>query len=164
MKKEPFGELVIDNQDSWYRIAKSYLRDDADCADAIQSAIVQAFDSLHTLRNDQYAKTWFVRILINECHKIIRKNQKVVSLDGYQEEGRVSEAIDGFGQYSDLYESIMQLKEQERTSILLYYFEGYSIKEIAQCMDSTESAIKKRLVRGREHLRTLIKENVRYGY
>ena len=74
MKKEAFGELVISNQESWYRIAKSYLCNDADCADAIQNAIVHAFENLYSLRNDKYAKTWFIRILINECHQVIRRN------------------------------------------------------------------------------------------
>ena len=79
MKKEAFGELVISNQESWYRIAKSYLCNDADCADAIQNAIVHAFENLYSLRNDKYAKTWFIRILINECHQVIRENKKVVT-------------------------------------------------------------------------------------
>lgn len=77
MKKEAFGELVISNQESWYRIAKSYLCNDADCADAIQNAIVHAFENLYSLRNDKYAKTWFIRILINECHQVIRENRGI---------------------------------------------------------------------------------------
>ncbi len=120
MKKEAFGELVISNQESWYRIAKSYLCNDADCADAIQNAIVHAFENLYSLRNDKYAKTWFIRILINECHQVIRENKKVVTWEEYQEEGREAEYIRGYGQYSELYESIMRLKENERTCILLY--------------------------------------------
>ena len=128
MKKEAFGELVISNQESWYRIAKSYLCNDADCADAI-----------------------------HECHQVIRVNKKVVTWEEYQEEGREAEYIRGYGQYSELYESIMRLKENERTCIILYYFEEYSIREIAQCLESTESAVKKRLVRAREHLRGILK-------
>ena len=73
------------------------------------------------------------------------------------EEGREAEYIRGYGQYSELYESIMRLKENERTCIILYYFEEYSIREIAQCLESTESAVKKRLVRAREHLRGILK-------
>ena len=137
MKKEAFGELVISNQESWYRIAKSYLCNDADCADAIQNAIVHAFENLYSLRNDKYAKTWFIRILINECHQVIRENKKVVTWEEYQEEGREAEYIRGYGQYSELYESIMRLKENERACIILYYFEEYSIREIAQCLEST---------------------------
>ena len=157
MKKEAFGELVISNQESWYRIAKSYLCNDADCADASQNAIVHAFENLYSRRNDKYAKTWFIRILINECHQVIRENKKVVTWEEYQEEGREAEYIRGYGQYSELYESIMRLKENERTCIILYYFEEYSIREIAQCLESTESAVKKRLVRAREHLRGILK-------
>ena len=41
--------------------------------------------------------------------------------------------------------------------VILYYFEEYSIREIAQCLESTESAVKKRLVRAREHLRGILK-------
>lgn len=157
MKKEAFGELVISNQESWYRIAKSYLCNDADCADAIQNAIVHAFEKLYSLRNDKYVKTWFARILINECHQIQRDNQKAATWEEYQEEGREAEYIRGYGQYSELYESIMRLKENERACIILYYFEEYSIREIAQCLESTESAVKKRLVRAREHLRGILK-------
>ena len=111
MKKEAFGELVISNQESWYRIAKSYLCNDADCADAIQNAIVHAFEKLYSLRNDKYVKTWFTRILINECHQIQRDNQKAATWEEYQEEGREAEYIRGYGQYSELYDSIMRLKE-----------------------------------------------------
>lgn len=64
-----------------YRVAKSLLYNDADCADAIQDAIVTAFAKLHTLKNDKYAKTWLVRILINECYKTMRREKKLVSLD-----------------------------------------------------------------------------------
>ena len=49
---------------SFYRIAKSILRSDEDCADAAQEAVMKAFEKLHTLRDDRYAKTWLIRILI----------------------------------------------------------------------------------------------------
>lgn len=118
---------------------------------------MHAFEKLYSLRNDKYVKTWFTRILINECHQIQRDNQKAATWEEYQEEGREAEYIRGYGQYSELYESIMRLKENERACIILYYFEEYSIREIAQCLESTESAVKKRLVRAREHLRGILK-------
>ena len=57
-----------------YHIAKSLLYNDADCADAIQEAIVKAFAKLHTLKDDSYAKTWLIRIVMNECYAIREKN------------------------------------------------------------------------------------------
>ena len=58
-----------------YHIAKSLLYNDADCADAIQEAIVKAFVKLHTLKDDSYAKTWLIRIVMNECYAIMRKEK-----------------------------------------------------------------------------------------
>lgn len=163
MDRETFGELVIANQESLYRIAKSILLDDADCADAMQNAILRGFEKLSGLRRDELAKTWLVRILINECYQIARVKNKMVSMEGYQESGKKDSTINSYEKYSDLYEAILHLNEMERMSIVLYYFEEYTVKEIAQCLNSTETAIKKRLVRGREHLKKYMQEDVVYG-
>ena len=56
MTKETLGQLIIGSEETMYRIAKSLLYNDADCADAIQEAIVKAFAKLHTLKDDSYAK------------------------------------------------------------------------------------------------------------
>ena len=60
-----------------YHIAKSLLYNDADCADAIQEAIVKAFVKLHTLKDDSYAKTWLIRIVMNECYATCAKRKKL---------------------------------------------------------------------------------------
>lgn len=164
MTKEALGQLILDSDEALYRIAKSILYNDADCADAIQNTIVKAFSKLYSLRKEEYARTWLIRILINECKQILRTGKKVISLEGYWEmQEPVSKAPEA-GEFMDLYEAIMSLNEQDRISIELYYMEGYNIKEIADILHSTESAIKKRLVRAREKLRTDLKEVYHYGY
>ena len=75
MDKEKFGKLVLDNERQLYRIAKSILKNDSDCADAAQEAVTRAFEKLHTLRNDQYAKTWLIRILIHECFRLAKNRE-----------------------------------------------------------------------------------------
>lgn len=77
MTKETLGQLIIDSEETIYHIAKSLLYNDADCADAIQEAIVKAFAKLHTLKDDSYAKTWLIRIVMNECYAIMRKEKKL---------------------------------------------------------------------------------------
>ena len=94
MKKEQLGQLILASEDTMYRVAKTLLRSDADCADAIQEAIVKAFSSLHTLRRDSYAKTWLVRIVINECYTIMRKEKRVVSIEDYVPEEEAESARD----------------------------------------------------------------------
>ena len=81
-----------------YHVAKTLLRNDADCADAIQEAIVKAFSSIHTLRKDSFGKTWLVRILINECYAIMRQERKLVPMESYAlEESKEQEAFPGIG-------------------------------------------------------------------
>ena len=85
MKKEELGELIVASEDAMYHVAKTLLYNDADCADAIQEAIVKAFSKLDTLKNDVYAKTWLMRILINECYGVMRREKRVVSLEEYRQ-------------------------------------------------------------------------------
>lgn len=149
MKKEQLGELIIASQDSLYHVAKTLLYNNADCADAIQETIVKAFSKIHTLREDAYAKTWLTRILINECYAIMRREKKVVSL----EQQSVLNLEEEQHNYSELYLAISRLPKEARLAITLYYLEGYSVKEVAALMDTTESAIKNRLSRARAKLR-----------
>ena len=148
MDKEKLGKIIIENQESFYRIAKTILKNDDDCKDAISQMIIKAFEKRHTLRKEEYAKTWLTRILINECHANFRFYNKNKNIDEY-DEAIAYEKDD----YSYLYEAISKLPYNYRICINLYYIEGFSIKEIAQMLDSTESAIKKRLVRARGSLK-----------
>lgn len=137
-----------------YRVAKTLLYNDADCADALQETIVKAFSKIHTLKVDAFAKTWLTRILINECYSIMRREKKTVSLEAYSREETMAEARD----YSDLYEAISHLPEETRLSVTLHYMEGYSIKEIAELQDTTESAVKNRLLRARARIKSELEE------
>ena len=140
-----------------YHVAKSLLYNDADCQDAIQETIAKAFDKIGTLKQDTYAKTWLIRILINECYGIMRKEKKIISLETCEREEPWMERQD----YSDLYEALMRLTEEARLAVTLYYMEGYSIREIARMTRVTESAVKNRLARARTKLKEeLSKEDI----
>lgn len=155
MKKEQLGKLIIASEDTLYHVAKTLLHSDADCADAIQEAIVKAFTNLHTLRKDSYAKTWLVRIVINECYAIMRKQKNIVSLEEYQNQEAVWRE-----DYSELYEAIRKLPEDTKICVTLYYLEGYSVKETAKILEVTESAVKNRLARARARLRDELEQAV----
>lgn len=152
MKKEQLGELVIQNEDALYHVAKTLLYSDADCADAIQEAIVKAFTNLHTLRNDSFAKTWLIRILINECYAVMRREKRIVSLESYQYE----EAGDT-ADYSDLYEAISRLPQEIRLCVTLYYLEGYRVKRQPRYL-ALPKVQENRLARARAKLRGELEE------
>lgn len=92
MTREELGQLILSTEQQLYATAKTILRNDQDCADAIQESIVKAFSKVHTLRKDCYAKTWLIRILINECHNIARQDGKKEYLEeNYMEDFKVRE-------------------------------------------------------------------------
>lgn len=147
MTKEELGELIIASTDDFYRVAKSILRINADCEDAVQEAIIKAFAKIGTLREDRFAKTWFTRILINECYRILRRRQRETV---YEEEIGNQEMEEK--NWSDLYQKMMALDMDYRVPIVLYYMNQYSIKEIGMMLDLKESTVKMRLSRARKML------------
>lgn len=157
MTKEQLGTLILDSERQLYSTAKTMLFSDQDCADAIQETIVKAFSKIDTLRNDKYAKTWLIRILINECHTILRKSSKLVSLEGMSE--RTDIEADKTTDYSDLYRAVNSLKEELRLPVILYYIEDFNIKEIARILEVTEGAVQKRLARARGKLKCDLQES-----
>ena len=81
MTKEQLGSLILNSERQLYSTAKTILFSDHDCADAIQETIVKAFSNVGTLKNDNYARTWLIRILINECYSLVRKSSKFIPLE-----------------------------------------------------------------------------------
>ena len=81
MTKENLGELILNSENQLYTTAKIILGNDEDCADAISETIVKAFEKRETLKKENYAKTWLIRILINECYSLLRRQKKYVSME-----------------------------------------------------------------------------------
>ena len=154
MNRDGLGELILHSTDSMYRVAKIILGDDEDCKDAISEAIVHAYEKLHTLQYDNYAKTWLMRILMNECYQLLRKRKPYVVLEECE-----TEAVEPKEDYSELYQALKKLPEKLRVAVALYYIEGYKVKEIAAILHSTQTAVKKRLARGREALKQYLSED-----
>ena len=163
------GTLILDSERQLYSTAKTILYSDQDCADAIQDTIVKAFSKIDTLKNDKYARTWLVRILINECYSILRKSSKLVSLEEMNDKGESGGSMKMCGgadkeaekeaDYAELYRAVNSLKEELRLPVILYYIEDFNIREIAQILDITEGAVQKRLARARGKLRMNLQES-----
>ena len=156
MTKEELANLITNEQEAFYRIAKTLLYDDYDCSDAISSSIVKAFEGLNSLRKPKYAKTWFIRILINECYAILNQQKRITAFDPDTMPENVVSIVNS--DYSELYEALEALSPKTRLVISLYYMEGYSVKEIARLTDTTEASVKNRLLRGRKRLKDDLEE------
>ena len=154
MTKEALGELILSSERQLYATAKTILSDDQDCADARQESIEKAFSKIDTIKKDRYAKTWLMRILINECYNIARRINVNEPLDeGYAENMKQPKEN---RDYSELYRAVNELKEELRIPVILYYMEEFNIREIAQILEISEGAVQKRLVRARKTLKKKI--------
>lgn len=149
MDKEEFTRAVLEYESTLYRVAKSMLGSEADCADAAQNALLRAWEKQHTLRDTAYFKTWLTRILINECRAMLRQRARFVPLEEEAAEGEIAPERD-----SGLYEAVMGLDLKYRVPFVLYYIEGFRTREIASMLKLPEGTVKTRLRRAREILRT----------
>ena len=150
-KARTFIQLVESNKQSMYKIARSYLSNDEDIADAIQDAIESCWRNLDQLEKPAYFRTWMTRILIHKCIDIIRKNRREHPVSDFPEYGTEHKDLDNY-EFSELMKS---LDEKYRTILLLYYGEGFKISEIAQLLDMEENTVKTRLSRGRQKFRMM---------
>ena len=149
MKKQDFMDAAHSAEATMYHVSMSILKNDADCADAVQEALTIAFEKLHTLKNDAYFKTWIIRILINECYRIQKKQKKLVPYEEYMQDQKLWEG----NRYTDLYLAILELPQELRILVSLYYLDGFSVSEIAEITDTKQGTVKSRLSRAREQLR-----------
>ena len=150
------GQIILDNMQTLYRVAFSILRTEDEIEDAISNTTVIVFEKIHTLKNEEYFKTWLTRILINECYKIYNQNKKIVYLETYDQEKLTynDEYVD-----DDIKNLVRKLDKDLKEIVILYYFEDFSVKEIAKIMKIPEGTVKSRLSRARRELeKTLISQ------
>lgn len=148
MNKEMFTNKVLDAETTLYRVSMSMLKNEKDCEDAVQDAILIAYERLSTLKKEEYFNTWLVRILINVCNKQLRMRKRE-----YRSE-YVSDLSDS-DDYSniEIKELFESLPVKFRTVIMLYYGEQFSVKEIKDILHIPEGTVKSRLAKGRQLLK-----------
>jgi RNA polymerase sigma-70 factor (ECF subfamily) len=150
MDKEEFTRRVLEAEPMMYHISKSILKNDYDCADAVQEAILKAFVKLSSLREEQFFKTWLCKILIRECYRI-SSSKKSVSFDEYAENHANLGYKDAYSGESEigLYDAIMKLNDKHRLVVTMHYVEGFNIAQIAQTLKIPEGTVKSRLSKAR---------------
>lgn len=157
--REAFGELIIMHQEYLYKLAYMYTKNEQDALDAVQECAMRAMISMDKLREPQYFKTWITRILINSVYRAQRKNRHDSPFEEYSEAAQ--EPSVSIEEKTDLYDAIDLLPPTYKTVVILQYFEGMKLKDIAQVMNIPEGSVKAYLHRARETLRIQLKDSER---
>ena len=130
-----------------YSVALSYVnsRDDAD--DIFQEVFLIYFRTNPQFNEEEHRKAWLLRVTIN-----LSKN--LFSSAWFRHRAPLTEEISfSTEEYSEIYFAVQSLPESYRTVIHLYYYEGYSVREISDLLKKKENTVKSLLKRGREQLR-----------
>lgn len=139
-----------------YRVACGLLRSDADRQDAMQSALLKAWEKRHTLRDEQLFTTWLIRILINECNSLLRRNARLIPMERLPETPPPAHNMDA----RDL---VDRLPEKQRLCVILHYMEGWPVKDVAMALKVPQATVRGRLMQARKALKLeLTREETAY--
>ena len=152
MKYEEIAERYTDVV---YRAALNYCKNKNDAEDAVQNAFMKMLQSKVGFQDEEHIKRWLIRVVINECKNMWNSfwRKKVSSLEELDYE------IETFSENEkELFEEVMKLPAKYSIVLHLYYYEEYSVREIAGLLYISESNVQTRLMRGRNKLKQQLQE------
>lgn len=150
---ERAGALIDRYGNNILRMAYSYLHNMSDAEDILQDTLIQFIKTDPVFESSEHEKAWLLRVAANLSKNKIQYN-KIRETDELAEE-LTSEDKDDL---AFVWDAVKELPENYREVIHLFYQEGYATKEIAEILGKNESTVRSDLKRGREKLKTILKE------
>jgi len=139
--------------DLLYRLASAHLASNADAEDVVSDVFVKFLQTKPVFRDAEHEKAWLIRVLLNQCNDLHRRK----SIRAWTPLDAVADLAAEEKQDSDVMAAVQRLPEKNRAAVLLHYFEGYSLEETASLLQTTEAAVKMRLMRSRSLLKSHLK-------
>lgn len=151
MDREEFESRVLRSQRKLHAVARRMLPP-GECEDAVQSAILLAWEHLPQLKRESAFDAWLTQILVNQCRQTLRQRKKDDQAFQYLRQSHDEAEPQEIG----LGEALWEMQPEARDLLLMRHEEGYSVGEIAQKLQTSEDAVKMRLYRARRRLRVLL--------
>lgn len=147
------------------RLCTLYLKDRHLAEDALQETYIKVWQKYHTYKNHSNEKTWMTRIAINVCKNYLRtawfkRTETVDIIEISHNSGNSYKSVEDS---IDLMHAIQGLKEKYRAVLLLYYYQEFTVKEIAEIMNMKESTVLSLMRRGRNQLKEKLNNNYLEG-
>ena len=146
--RQSVQELIERYQNNLYAIAFNICKNPSDAQDVVQDTFIQ-----------YYTRAWLIRVAINKSKNMTLTfwHQHKVSLEEYMETLTFETP-----ESENLFEEVMKLPKKYRIVIHLFYYEDYSVKEIAEILKLSQSNVKVRLSRARALLKESLKGEWNY--
>lgn len=149
--------LVNTYSDLILRLSYTYLKSTQDGEDICQTVLLKLLTEDRVFESPEHERAWVVRMAINACKDELRAFwRRAVPLDA------AAEAEAPEPPRSEVLDTVMALPEKYREAVYLFYYEGYSIDEIAALTGRSGAAVSAHLSRGRKKLKTML-EGESYG-
>lgn len=150
--------IILEKYNQFYRLAYSYVHNEADASDIVQNGAYKALRNGHTLKHPEYAETWVYRIMLNECFRYV-KQSRFLSYEAIQEEnGEEAGYTEDDYANIDLQRALDTLPEKDKAIVILRYFEDRKLEEIAEILEENVNTVKSRLYRSMKKLRDVLSE------
>lgn len=156
--KEAFSRLIQETKSKLYKTGMAILKNDDDVCDALQETLINAYKNIKNLKNPEYFNTWIIRIMINSCYDIIRKNERITKINE-KIQPNTDNYYDIYCEQSDLEKVLNKLDNELRVVTVLYYYDDFKVKDISQILNIPEGTVKSRLARARKNLINIYKLN-----
>ena len=148
-------ELFHLYKDDVYRLAVSYTHSVHDAEDVCQTVFLKLMDQSGITPGKE--KAWLMQVTANQCRSLLRSvwRKRTEPLDEEAEEILSEQPV-----LQGIWESIRKLKPKYRIVVYLFYYEGYTVKEIADILHISGTAVTTRLSRARQVLEAELREEV----
>ena len=155
MSREEFEMIAEKYMDTIYRVAYSWMRNQYDANDVTQIVLLKLYKTTKLFESDDHIKNWLIKVTVNECKMIFRSPwNRTEDITDYAKTLDFEE-----GQYYDLFQAVMKLDRKYRVPLMLFYYDGYSTKEISSIIGISEKTVSTRLFRAKAKLKEYLKED-----
>ena len=150
MDSKEYKRLADQYIDMVYRVALNGCKNKYDADDVVQNTFIKLLKCKKQFDTDEHVRNWPIRVAVNECNSLWNSSwrKKVTSLDEREDEPAFTTP-----EKSELYDLVMKLPPKYRQVVYLYYYEKFSVKEVAEMVKISETAVQTRLQRARKKLK-----------
>lgn len=156
MNRQEFIHLTTRHLEDLRRLLTALCCGDRMTADDLaQDTLLKAYVQIDSLKDAEKFRAWLMKIAYTtflNSRRALKQTEPVDNAIGLMTDSTADNSFD----YQELYSALNRLTPMERTSVTLYYIEGYAIKEVAEIIGVSPEAVKQHIYRGRQHLRTLL--------
>ena len=152
-------EQVIEKySNTLFKICFVILKNEQDTKDVLQETFITYMTKRPGFASEEHKKAWLIKVSQNKCREFLRfhKIHAGIPLDEVEESIKITKGLDM--EDKEKLELIWNLNTKLKGVVILYYVEGYSVRETASILHISETAVKKRLQRARQLLLELSRE------